>query len=284
MDDYKRAHAAVAALDAADFAFHALHFHVDTDSPRWASRDEQALLRHLSEAVRLLGESDSGVLGRDVERIGDMLGRRVAGDVLTELAAINAAWAVFDRVAERAKRDLRLLPVLALPEPPPEITATIQGISDELIQHIKRQPDVLYDLNPRRFEELIAHLLDNYGWQVRMTPRTRDGGYDIFAISKDRSGEECSWIIECKKFAKDRKVGIELARRLYFVKSELKVGMAMLATTSHFTKGVHEFKTSRWDFRLRDFTGILEWINEYRPNANGRLCIKDGEVVLLRKP
>jgi len=54
--------------------------------------------------------------------------------------------------------------------------------------------------------------------------------------------------------------------------------MAMLATTSDFTKGVHDFKTSRWDFRLRDFEGILEWINEYRPNPKGRLYLKDGNL------
>ena len=35
------------------------------------------------------------------------------------------------------------------------------------------------------------------------------------------------------------------------------------------------YKASRYDLELRDYEGILEWINEYRPNPDGKLYIKD---------
>lgn len=54
----------------------------------------------------------------------------------------------------------------------------------------------------------------------------------------------------------------------------------MIATTSRFTKGVLDFKASGYDLELRDYEGILEWINAYRPNPNGRLFIKDNRLVM----
>jgi len=54
----------------------------------------------------------------------------------------------------------------------------------------------------------------------------------------------------------------------------------MLATTSHFTRDVKAMKRSRYDLELKDYEGMVEWINEYRPNPNGSLYIKDKKLVL----
>ena len=68
------------------------------------------------------------------------------------------------------------------------------------------------------------------------------------------------------------------ARALYCIKGELRVANAMLATTTHFTKGAHDFKASRYDLALRDYEGILEWLDEYRSARSydnpldGRTC------------
>ena len=54
----------------------------------------------------------------------------------------------------------------------------------------------------------------------------------------------------------------------------------MLATTSHFTAGVHKLKASSYDLELKDYEGILEWINEYQPHPDGKLYIKDHKLVI----
>jgi len=139
----------------------------------------------------------------------------------------------------------------------------------------------MYQIRPRQFEELIAEILASYKWEVQLTPAIKDGGYDIFAISKDiSSGVKTSWIIECKKYAPENKVGVDIVRALYGVKSDLKIANALLATTSYFTKGVKEFKESRYDIELKDYHDIIEWINQYRPNPNGRLYIKDKKLIV----
>lgn len=164
--------------------------------------------------------------------------------------------------------------------PPTDLVKVVQTINAEVIKQLARNPKDLYNLPSRGFEELIAEILSSYGWEVVLTSITKDGGYDIFAVIKNNSGLQTSWIVECKRYAPHQKIGIDIVRSLYGVKYDLRVGCALLATTSHFTKGVQDFKASRYDLELRDYEGILEWLNEYRPNPNGRLYIQDHHLVL----
>ena len=166
-------------------------------------------------------------------------------------------------------------------DPPDGLIPAIRVITTEIMAYLKKRPDAMRDLRPRQFEELIAEILASFGWQVQLTPATRDGGYDMFAISRDdRADVETSWIIECKKYAPERKVGIDVVRALYGVKIKLEVANMMLATTSHFTSGVQQLKASQYDLELKDYEGMLEWINEYRPNPDGKLYIRDNQLVL----
>jgi DNA-binding NarL/FixJ family response regulator len=169
-------------------------------------------------------------------------------------------------------------------EPPPSLIEVLQSISVRLIEYLKKDSTALYQIPPNVFEELIAELLAHYGWKVDLTKQTRDGGYDIFGIRKDISGVVSSWIVECKRYRQDRKVGVDIARSLYSVKSDLRVGMSMLATTSYFSKDVYAYKSSRYDLELRDFTGVVEWINQYRPNPNGKLYLKDNKLIIPGDP
>jgi ActR/RegA family two-component response regulator len=167
---------------------------------------------------------------------------------------------------------------------PSVVVADFQAIDRRLIQLLKADPYELYQLPPRVFEELIAELLASYGWSVDLTSRTRDGGYDIFAVQKDISGLASSWIIECKRYRQDRKVGIGIVRQLYAVKADLRAGMAMLATTSYFSRDVSAYKASRLDLELRDFKGIVEWINQYRPHPGGQLYFRQDSLILPGDP
>lgn len=183
---------------------------------------------------------------------------------------------------ERAINNIRALRTLYAERPlPKQLIEVVHTITAELVKYLKKRPDALYQIRPRQFEELIAEILASYNWDVQLTPPVKDGGYDIFAISKDiQPGLKSSWIIECKKYGPEKKVGVDIVRAVYGIKSNLKVANALLATTSYFTKGAKAFKASRYDIELKDYRDILEWINQYRPNPNGKLYIKDNKLVL----
>ena len=164
---------------------------------------------------------------------------------------------------------------------PGELVEIVSLITTELFEYLRRHPDTIYQISPRQFEVLVAEILSSYGWQVQLTPTTKDGGYDIFAVSKEGPrGVRTSWIIECKRYERENKVGVEIVRALYGIKSNLKVANALLATTSFFTKGASQFKASRYDIELKDYPYLIEWINEYSPNPNGKLYLKNNRLIL----
>jgi len=160
------------------------------------------------------------------------------------------------------------------------LSSTLQELNEELVNYIKQKPYSLFDFPPRKFEELIAGILKNLGWQVDLTQQSKDGGYDIFAVSKDISGVSTAWVVECKRYARNRKVGIEIARSLYGTRVVQNGANALLVTTSSFTKGVRDYKASRYNMELRDYHGVLDWINTYRPNPKGSILVKNKKLVM----
>lgn len=57
----------------------------------------------------------------------------------------------------------------------------VTDINTELKRYLNKHPEKLYDLSPRKFEELIAAILEDLGFEVELTQATRDGGSDIIA-------------------------------------------------------------------------------------------------------
>lgn len=161
----------------------------------------------------------------------------------------------------------------------PEIITISQNVNKELIKYLQKNPKELYRIHWRTFEELIAEILKSFGWEINITKMTKDGGYDLFGIYKDESGIRHNWLIECKKWDKNRLVGIDVVRSLYGTKTDLKVGNALLATTSFFTKGVYDFKSSHYDFETKDFFGIIEWLNAYKVKNEHKMIIENDRLI-----
>ena len=159
------------------------------------------------------------------------------------LACLDGHDVVFLRSIERKIRSLTTL--LVTSTPPLIVVSDLHTLNTGMIRSLAQDPKLLHDISPRHFEELVAELLASFGWNVTLTAQSRDGGYDIFGISKDASGLRTSWIIECKKWSKTRKVGVEVVRGLYAVKQDLRVSSALLATTSHYSSDVERVRASR---------------------------------------
>lgn len=163
--------------------------------------------------------------------------------------------------------------------PPTGLIDVAKCISEELIKYLKSHPKALYEIRPRQFEELIAEIFKSFGWEVELTPETRDGGYDLFAICKDISGLKSKWIIECKKYAENRKVGVDIIRSLYGVKKTQHGANALLATTSFFSNEAVKYKSSRYDLQLRDFDGVMEWIKNYKAAPGKQIVTRERTII-----
>lgn len=137
-------------------------------------------------------------------------------------------------------------------------------INEELVKYLSSHPNLIYDLSPRRFEMLVAEILSDMGFEIRLTPETRDGGRDIFAVFKLPIGEILT-IVECKRYKPDNKIGVDIIERfLYTLDRKDNASCGLIATTSFFTseaRGIE--KGFPWKLKLKDFSALKEWTSQY---------------------
>lgn len=140
-------------------------------------------------------------------------------------------------------------------------------VNNDLISKLKRNPEDIYKLAPRKFEELIAEILKDRGWEVELTKETRDGGKDIIAYRETDVGRLLC-LVEAKKYRKDRPVGVSLIRNLYGTLCDANATSGMMVTTSTFTQDAQTFQERhQYKLALRDYTHLVDWINCYgRPS------------------
>lgn len=154
----------------------------------------------------------------------------------------------------------------------PLALAKILDLESELIRYLQRQPEKMRSIHSDVFEKLIAELMASFGFNVEWTGRNQATGGDVIAVSMELApGLKTNYLIEAKRFAANRPVGIEIARTLYGAKTVEGYANALLVTTSFFTRGVLDFAHRPWDFQVRDFHGLVEWLNKYRPLEDGKL-------------
>jgi hypothetical protein len=139
----------------------------------------------------------------------------------------------------------------------------ILDINKELLKYIAKHPEALYDISPRKFEELIADIIKDMGFDVELTKMTRDGGRDIVAHVRNKLTSMLMYV-ECKHFAKDRPVGVDIIRQVIGVKELYKPNKSLIVTSSFFTKDALREKSlidSQLD--LKDHKDIKNWLGRY---------------------
>lgn len=143
-----------------------------------------------------------------------------------------------------------------------KIIVDVRSVTDDLLTKVYADPKLLYEITPRRFEEFVAELLDRLGYVVTLTPASKDGGKDIYAAKRDDLGSFL-YVVECKKYSPDHRVGVGLIRELNGVVQAERATAGILATTSFFTKGAREFQARLSNqISLKDYLGIQEWLSK----------------------
>ncbi len=136
----------------------------------------------------------------------------------------------------------------------------------ELGTHLKNQWTDVYSLEARRFEELIEDVFRNIGWRTLLTKQSRDGGADVVLFD---AGANQAAIVEVKRYAAERTVGIGVMDRLLGAAIRWDVRKAILVTSARFTDGVwaemQKLRERRGgiDLELWDADDVLRELNSY---------------------
>jgi len=134
-----------------------------------------------------------------------------------------------------------------------KVKSSILIIDTALFAAMRDEPQLIYALNDREFEEYVEELLKRKGFLTELTPRSRDGGKDIVAERTDIDGTH-RLIVECKRYAPPNKVGIDVVQRLFGVQESLKATRGIVATSSFFTSPAIDFaadvssRLTLWDY------------------------------------
>jgi len=139
----------------------------------------------------------------------------------------------------------------------------IPNITDAIARRIADDPKLLDRLSGRAFEEFLERVLHELGYAVELTQQTRDGGVDLFAV---RSVDDISlkFVIEAKRYSKERRVGIGVVQRLLGVKDHERASKAVLVTTTYFSKDAQKFaREHEYELDLKDYDALLRWSRTY---------------------
>lgn len=125
-----------------------------------------------------------------------------------------------------------------------------------IYEEILRDPAYVYSIETWEFEEFVADVFRHHGFSANVTQRTRDGGRDIVA-QFEMGGVFYTTYFECKQYAKNRPVGVNVVRELYAVMNRDRVDKGVIVTTSYFTRdAIAEANRLNGRIRLIDFNEL----------------------------
>lgn len=144
----------------------------------------------------------------------------------------------------------------------------VSDINEEVKRYLLKHPECLYNLSPRKFEELIASIFEDFGFSVELTQATHDAGRDIIAQIRN---SVCRFLtfVECKKYARTNKVGVDIIRTVYGVHHIHGANKSLIVTTSSFTRDAKE-EVSRltYQMELKDYEDIKRWLAEIQEKGD----------------
>ncbi len=159
-----------------------------------------------------------------------------------------------------------IVPTSSLVEPrsSEDCSLAIEEVSINLLRTLAKDPDLLHQITPRKFEEVVARILEDRGFTVKLTPPQKDGGIDMLVEYETSLGKLLT-IVECKRYAPKNPVRVDLIRNLYGVLSMKRATQALIATTSYFTSDARSLQELfKYQMSLRDFDDISEWLQRYK--------------------
>lgn len=135
----------------------------------------------------------------------------------------------------------------------------------EILRIIERDPNEIYDIDPRKLEEIIAGAWVKIGRQVELTPRSGDKGRDIVVTIPGVGGVRIFDQVKRNKIS--RPVTFEEVSALVgVVTMEGNVSKGIVTTTSTFAPKIYEnekvMQLIPWRLELRPRDALLSWLNE----------------------
>jgi restriction system protein len=137
-----------------------------------------------------------------------------------------------------------------------------------LIAESTKHPELLFRIEPRTMEELVADIFKSFDYEVELTARTRDGGKDIVCLSR-RHGIPLKVAVEVKRYVPDKLVTVGLVRSFVGANAEIRANKLIYVSTSGYTKGALAHAGSQFTSHLLELKISM---TSSRGAANARIA------------
>jgi len=133
----------------------------------------------------------------------------------------------------------------------------------EIIDLIQRDPEAIYQIDPRKWEELVAGAYERQGFQTILTPQSGDRGRDVIATRKDVGSIRI--FDQVKRYKPGHVVTLEeVAAMVGTIDMAGNVSKGVVTTTSTFAPRIFEnpeiVRLMPHRLELRDREQLLSWL------------------------
>lgn len=147
---------------------------------------------------------------------------------------------------------------------PMELKNDINVITHSLVDRVALRPEILREITPRQFEEMVCELFERKGYRVQLTAQTRDGGKDLIVLNNSLLGDFVIYA-ECKKMAPNHPVNVGLVRQLYGTIEADRATAGIMITNSYFSRDARRFQQSiKTKMSLIDYSELMKQIIDCR--------------------
>lgn len=142
-----------------------------------------------------------------------------------------------------------------------------QNIINEIVFKQENAKRILSSIDAYTFEEIIAELLMDNGFDVMLTPKSNDSGRDIIA-AYTLNGESTLMMVECKKWRISKTLGPIPVRALlgqyYYEKNKANFNCAMLVTTcENIGPTALRMEQDLSELSIKGYNDINNWMSKY---------------------
>jgi len=152
--------------------------------------------------------------------------------------------------------------ILAPQVVPSLVCVDFEKVTSALLRHLAKHPADIEQLSWSSFEDLVALLLTESGYEVTRTKLTRDGGVDLWALQRSDLGSTL-YAIDAKKYGRSKVVGPEPVRAIYGVADLAGASAGMIVTTATFGPAARRLASQyRYRISLKDCDDVSAWIRK----------------------
>jgi len=122
---------------------------------------------------------------------------------------------------------------------------------------------LLRQVDEYEFEELVADLLEHWGWQTSVTPGSNDGGVDVVAEKRDPFAQ--TYVVQVKQYAPGNRIGSPGIQQYSSLRqSDTSVDGVVVLTTAGFTSSARD-RAADLNVKLLDGDDVYEIVSEVGP-------------------